>query len=80
MSISKLSPRDCLNLLSDHLATERYSRGVAHNYLAAVRRFFEYAARANLSIEEIRPPDVERYLSTLRLFRRLVTVWPRPLE
>ena len=71
MSISKLSPRDCLNLLSDHLATERYSRGVAHNYLAAVQRFLEYTERVDLSIEEMRLPDVERYLSTLRLFRKL---------
>lgn len=71
MSISKLSPHDCLSLLASHLATERYSCRVAQNYLAAMKRFVEYAETVDLSIETVQLPDVERYLSTLRLSRKL---------
>jgi len=71
MSISKLSPRDCLSLLASHLATERYNCVVARNYLAAVKRFVEYAERVGLSIDTVQLPDVEQYLSTLRLSRKL---------
>jgi integrase/recombinase XerD len=71
MSISRMSPRDCLSLLASHLAAERYSCGVARNYLAAVKRFVEYAEKVDLGIETVKLPDVERYLSTLQLFRKL---------
>jgi integrase/recombinase XerD len=71
MSISKLSAGDCLSLLASHLATERYCCSVTKNYFAAVKRFLQYAEGIGLGIETVRRSDVEHYLSTLRLFRKL---------
>lgn len=71
MSSSTLSPRDCLCLLASHLATERYSCVVAQHYLAAAKRFLEYAERVDLGIETVQLSDVERYLCTLRLLRKI---------
>ena len=71
MSTSKLSADDCLSLLNSYLATERYCSGVTQNYLAAVKRFLEYAEETGLRIETVQRLDVDRYLSTLQLFRRV---------
>ncbi len=62
MSISKLSGGDCLSLLASHLATERYCGSVTKNYLAAVKRFLQYAEGICLGIETVQRPDVEHYL------------------
>ena len=70
MPISKLSAGDCLSLLASHLATERYCCSVTKNYLAAVKRFLQYAEGTGLGIETVQRPDIEHYLCTLRLFRK----------
>lgn len=70
MSNSKSSNDLWLTQLIDHLKNERYSRCVARNYSAAVKRFLDYLARSGLSVESVQLSEVEHYLAALRLRRR----------
>lgn len=65
------SPNDVwLARLTDHLKNERYSRCVAQNYAAAVKRFLDHVDSEGLPVGAVQSSDVEQYLIALRLFRR----------
>ena len=71
MSVPKSSDeRDVwLARLADHLKEERYGSCAPHRLLHA-RRFLDYLHRENLTVHTVQPPDVARYLNTLKARRR----------
>lgn len=86
MSNSKSSNDLWFIRLTDYLKNERYSRCVARNYSAAVKRFLVHLERRGLTVESVQLSDVEHYLAALRLSRRFrnrcgrATTWLRRLH
>jgi integrase/recombinase XerD len=70
MSVPKSSDeRDVwLARLADHLKEERYGSCAPHRHLHA-KRFLDYLHREDLTVHTVQPPDVARYLNTLKARR-----------
>jgi site-specific recombinase XerD len=58
-----------LTRLADHLKQERYGTH-APNYLAKARRFLGYLPSENLTVHNVQPSDIEKYLDALRPQRK----------
>jgi integrase/recombinase XerD len=71
MSVPELSADHdgWLTKMFDHLRSERYSReGTA--YVAIAKRFLLYVQKKGLTVHEVQPSDVEKYLRSMKRLRR----------
>lgn len=72
MSVPKLSDeRDVwLSRLADHLKRERYYAPCVANYISNAKRFLGYLHEKNLTIQDVQPSHVAKYLDALSAHRK----------
>jgi hypothetical protein len=81
MSTHKSESAHLLQQLARHLKAERYSASVQRRYPAIAQQFITYIETRDISIETVRPPDVEEFLRRqLRCFSKRHGRGPRHLR